>query len=86
MNFFDGENGHFQSDGKWWIFLAVSIPLTLIVVGSWFGWILYKRRKAEGNGDGNDSNGNRKDVTNGGESDMRGITSASEMVEGGWNR
>lgn len=50
MNFFDGEGGHFTSDSKWWIFLAASIPLTLLVVGSWSAWMLWKRRKADGEG------------------------------------
>lgn len=78
MNFFDGENGHFSSDGRWWIFLAVSIPLTLIVVGSWFAWIFWKGRQAEGNGYNGDSDENNNEIPAGREGDTRrGISSAT---------
>jgi hypothetical protein len=86
MNFFDGENGQFSSDGKWWIFLAVTIPLTLIVVGFWFAWILWKRRQADGNGDNGCNDESSNEVPAGRESFTRGVSSATGVVEGVWNR
>lgn len=90
MNFFDGEGGHFSSDGRWWVFFVVSIPLTLIVVGSWFGWIFWKRRQAEGNGNngGGDQNNDipvGRDSGGGGGS-ARGVASATGIAGEGWNR
>ncbi|KAK2761198.1 hypothetical protein FQN54_001719 [Arachnomyces sp. PD_36] len=85
MNFFDGENGHFRSDGKWWIFLAVTIPLTIIVVGSWFAWVFWKRRRAEGGGDdgSNEDKGYEIPISRGG--DTRRMSSATAVADGAWN-
>jgi len=45
MNVFDSTTGNFVVDPKWWLFPAITIPLTLLVIGCWFGWILWKRQK-----------------------------------------
>jgi hypothetical protein len=40
MNFFSSEGGgKFVVNKKWWIFVAVTVPLTGLVLGAWYLWL-----------------------------------------------
>jgi hypothetical protein len=36
-----GANGAFSVNHLWWLYVAVTVPLTVIVVLSWIGWLRY---------------------------------------------
>ena len=38
MSFFDSSSGPWQVSGEWWIFLAVTVPLTIATVVVWLVW------------------------------------------------
>lgn len=45
MTFFNFQNGEDTVSSQFWIYWAVSIPLTMIIVGIWYVW--EKRREAK---------------------------------------
>ena len=47
MAFFDSENGSFFVLKKWWLYLAITVPLTLVTVGLWRFWETIKDRAGE---------------------------------------
>jgi hypothetical protein len=45
--FFDfGEKG-LQVSGQWWVLLAATIPLTIVVFGVWVGWQRMRRQSQQ---------------------------------------
>ncbi|KAL9611108.1 MAG: hypothetical protein Q9167_004241 [Letrouitia subvulpina] len=38
-------NSKFSVNAKWWIYLAATIPLTILTVSLWLGWVKYKRSR-----------------------------------------
>lgn len=38
MTFFDSAGGSFFVLKKWWLYLAITVPLTLLTVGIWWSW------------------------------------------------
>ena len=38
MTFFDSADGSFFVLKKWWLYLAITVPLTLVTVGVWWSW------------------------------------------------
>jgi hypothetical protein len=45
MNFFHTEGNSFVVNDKWWIFVAFTVPLTLLVFCVWFWWLRMERLK-----------------------------------------
>ena len=46
MVFFTADSGSasgFRVTPLWWIYLAVTIPLTMVTVGVWLGWLKWVR-------------------------------------------
>jgi hypothetical protein len=52
MGFFqfhkDSENhSHISVAPEWWLYLAVTLPLTAVVLGAWNGWLWWKERSVD---------------------------------------
>lgn len=44
--FFNYQGDGVQVSSKWWILLPTILPLTVVVVGIWLGWLYVSRREA----------------------------------------
>jgi len=42
-----GNLPHLKVAGDWWIYIAVTLPLTLLVVVVWTGWLRWERHRKE---------------------------------------
>ena len=52
MSFFDfsiGADGKeaFKVSGRWWLLLAVTVPLTILVFAVWMSWQYWRVRRKE---------------------------------------
>ena len=38
MNFFDYSAGSIHVSGRWWLYVAITIPMTILTIGTWWAW------------------------------------------------
>ena len=61
MNFFDYSTGSIHVSARWWLYVAITVPMTVLTIGTWWAWTYVsslarfaiwgrkRRRSAEGN-------------------------------------
>jgi len=51
MGFFqfhqDKNHVHVSVAPEWWLYLAVTLPLTVVILGAWNGWLWWKERSVD---------------------------------------
>lgn len=40
------KSGHLSVASEWWLYLAVTLPLTVVVLGLWNGWVWWKEKNS----------------------------------------
>lgn len=38
MNFFNYSTGHLELSEQWWLYVAITVPMTIVTIGVWWAW------------------------------------------------